>query len=294
MDIFVSELEKLNELGKIREGLNSYKISDILETLEHKGFGDTPDKIILQCLAGIISKTAKTKDILALDPQNVKINFDKLIGSLEKSIDFLSTELNMFSRDFSPHSHQIVPLTFFFSKVNTPSEQQSKIIKQWFWKTSFSKRYSASTDSRVNEDIAFFDKIVANDYLDIKKYYYTIDEKTLINQKFTKNSPFIRTFLLLLAIKSTLNLINGNKIDLGVSLSKYNLKEYHHIFPRNFLKNKEIPAEKINSLCNFCILPSDANKIISNKAPSERLSEKPTFRIFQLCCLNLTWHSIVI
>jgi len=245
------------------------KISEILETLDQKGFGDTPDKIILQCLSGIISKTAKTKDILALDPQNVKINFDKLMESLEKSIDFLSTELNMFSRDFLPHSHQIVPLTFFFSKVNTPSEQQSKIIKQWFWKTSFSKRYSASTDSHVNEDIAFFDKIVANDYSDIKKYYYTIDEKTLINQKFTKNSPFIRTFLLLLAIKSPLNLINGNKIDLGVSLSKYNLKEYHHIFPRNFLKNKGIPTEKINSLCNFCFLPSDANKIISNKAPSD-------------------------
>ena len=27
MDFFVSELEKLNELGKIREGLNSYKYS---------------------------------------------------------------------------------------------------------------------------------------------------------------------------------------------------------------------------------------------------------------------------
>lgn len=244
------------------------KIDDVLDILDQKGFGETPEKIILQCLSGIIQETAKTKDILDLEPQVVKLNFEKLKESLEKAIDYLSTELNMFSRDFLPHSHQIVPLTFFFSKINTPSGQQSKIIKQWFWKTSFSKRYSASTDAHMNEDIAFFNKIIANDFSDINKYNYTINENTLINQEFTKNSPFVRGFLLLLAQKAPLNLVNGNKIDLGDALSKYNLKEYHHIFPRNFLKNNGVESEKISSLCNFCFLPSDSNKNISNKAPS--------------------------
>ncbi|TLD43140.1 MAG: hypothetical protein JETT_0575 [Candidatus Jettenia ecosi] len=64
-------------------------------------------------------------------------------------------------------------------------------------------------------------------------------------------------------------MVNGNKIDLGIALSKYNLKEYHHIFPRNLLKSKGIDSGEINSLCNFCFLPSDSNKKISNKAPSE-------------------------
>ena len=245
------------------------KINETLETLEQKGFGETPEKIILQCLGGMVNKTAKTKDILKLDPKVVTSNFEKLSESLEKSIDFLSTELNMFSRDFLPHSHQIVPLTFFFSKVNTPNQQQSKVIKQWFWRTSFSRRYSASTDTHMNEDILFFEKIIDNNFSDIQKYEYSIDEKTLINQKFTKNNPYVRAFLLLLAQKNPLNLLNSNKVDLGRALSKYNLKEYHHIFPRSFLKNKGMESEKINSLCNFCFLPSDSNKLISNKAPSD-------------------------
>lgn len=245
------------------------ELDHILDVLDSKGFGETPDKIILQCLAGIVEKTTKTRDILELHPDTVRDSMDKLNSSLEKSIDFLSTELHVISRDFLPHSHQIVPLTFFFSNVNTPNQEQSRILKQWFWKTAFSKRYSGSTDMKMNDDIAFFEKVVNGFYSDIQKYSYSIDQSILINQRFTKSSPFARAFLLLLAQKNPLNLVNGNKIDLGTALSKYNSKEYHHIFPRTFLKNKGVEIEKINSLCNFSFLPADANKTISGKSPSD-------------------------
>jgi len=245
------------------------ELDQIKEILDSKGFGETPDKIVLQCLAGIIEETTKTKDILELKPENVRNSMDKLKSSLEKSIDFLSTGLNVTSRDFLPHSHQIVPLTFFFSRVNTPNQEQSKILKQWFWKTSFSRRYSGSTDMKMNDDIAFFEKVVDHDYSDINKYSYSVDKTTLVNQKFSKSSPFARAFLLLLAQKNPLNLVNGNRVDLGVALSEYNAKEYHHIFPRAFLKKKGLETYEINSLCNFCFLPADSNKIIAGKSPSD-------------------------
>jgi len=245
------------------------ELDRMLDTLDSKGFGETPDKIILQCLAGMVEKTTKTRDILELEPETVRNSMDQLNRSLEKCIDFLSTELNVISRDFLPHSHQIVPLTFFFSRVNTPNQEQSKTLKQWFWKTSFSKRYSASTDVKMNDDILFFEKIVNGDYSDIQKYSYSVDKSSLINQRFSKGSPFTRAFLLLLAQKNPLNLANGNKIDLGTALSEYNSKEFHHIFPRTFLRNKGVEAERINSLCNYCFLPADSNKIISGKSPSD-------------------------
>ena len=245
------------------------ELDSIKEILDLKGFGETPDKIILQCLSGIVEKTTRTKDILELRPETVRNNMDKLNSSLEKSIDFLSTELNVISRDFLPHSHQIVPLTFFFSRVNTPNQEQSRTLIQWFWKTAFSKRYSGSTDMKMNDDIAFFEKIVNGDYSDMQKYSYSVDKPTLMSQRFSQSSPYTRAFLLLLAQKDPLNLVNGNKIDLGTALSEYNSKEYHHIFPRTFLKNKGVETEKINSLCNFTFLPADANKTISGKSPSD-------------------------
>jgi len=245
------------------------QIDSILEMLETKGFGDTSEKNILQCIGAIVEKTTKTKDILSLAPHQVKSNIELLTNSLAKAVDFLSTELTIVSRDFLPHAHQLVPLTFLFSQVDTPTRNQSKLIKEWFWKTSFSRRYSGSTDKKMNEDISFFENVANDKYNGITKYIYSIDQRSLIAQQFTKGSPISRAFLLLLAQKQPLNLVNGNRIDIGSSLSTYNRKQYHHLFPRKFLKDKGIDRQKINSICNFCILPSDANKQIGSKAPSD-------------------------
>ena len=244
------------------------KIDEILESLELKGFGETDEKIILQCLSGIIQKTTKTKDILALGPDDVKVNIDILRDSLEKTVDFLSSQLNVVSGDFLPQSHQIIPFAYFFSKVNTPSAMQSKLLKQWFWRTSFSLRYSGATDIRLNQDLVFFDKLIEGVATGLEDYSYVLTEKALVNTAFTKANVYTRSFILLLSQNAPLDLTNGNRIDIGKTLSKYNLKEYHHIFPKAFLKERGIPNDKINSICNFCFLPSASNKRIAKSAPS--------------------------
>jgi len=245
------------------------KLDDILEILDQKGFGDTDEKIILQCLSAFIKKTTKTKDILSLDPAVVKNNIDRLRESLEKAIDFLSTELNVISSDFLPQSHQLIPFTYFFSCVEKPSAAQNKILKRWFWRTSFSLRYQGATDIRLNQDILFFDQIVDGHFDGLDKYSPTLSELALTTPVFSKTNVYTRSLLLLLAQKKPLDLMNSRKIDLGKALSKFNRKEYHHIFPQAYLRERGVPDTKINSICNFCFLPADSNKKITSKAPSD-------------------------
>jgi len=45
------------------------------------------------------------------------------------------------------------------------------------------------------------------------------------------------------------------------------------VFPRAYLKKREVPPERINSLCNFCFLTADSNKKISSKSPAEYFVE---------------------
>jgi hypothetical protein len=187
---------------------------------------------------------------------------------MEKAIDFLATQLKV-TGDFLPHVQQLIPLTFFFSRVNCASSIQSKYLKQWFWKTAFSRRYSAQTDDKLDADIAYFEQLIDGNFDGASKYNYTITAEQLAKQSFTKSSPLVRAFLVLLAQNRPVDLAHGGRVDLGSALSKYNSKEYHHIFPRAHLKKREFPPEKINSLCNFCFLTADSNKKISNKAPSD-------------------------
>ena len=66
-----------------------------------------------------------------------------------------------------------------------------------------------------------------------------------------------------------LDLLNGNKIDIDHALSEYNRKQYHHIFPNAYLKKRLFSRDEIFSVVNFCFLPADSNRKISQKAPSD-------------------------
>jgi len=70
-------------------------------------------------------------------------------------------------------------------------------------------------------------------------------------------------------VKVTHDLVKGTKVDLDKALSEYNRKEYHHVFPNAFLKKQGHSRDKIFSIVNFCFLPSDSNKKISRKSPSD-------------------------
>lgn len=244
-------------------------LNDLRETLDAKGFGDLPDKVILQCLGAILAGDARTKTILALDADKVRAQFETVGAAISSAIDFLCTDFKIQSLELLPHLQQIVPLAFFYNTISTPSGDQITTLRKWFWKTAFSRRYAAQTDDKINSDIAFAKRLASGDSSGIGAYSSEITKDMLTKLKFTKSHPYTRALLLLLAQKSPLNLTNGAAIDLGEALSGYNRKEYHHIFPQAFLKGRGIPTDKINTLCNFCFLPAGSNKKISQKQPSD-------------------------
>ena len=242
---------------------------NIYDLLETKDFGNFKEKLILQCFSGILSESTKTKDILNLNPKEVQSKTPTVINSIKKAIDLLSTEFNIKTDEFLPKPQQFVGLVYLFSKIIRPSAGQLDAIKKWFWRTSFSNRYSAGTDEKMNEDIAFFKNVVSNNFENLSKYKSELSENIFLKKTLSKNNSWSRATLLLLSTKEPKDLTNGAKIDVGKSLSSFNRKEYHHIFPREFLKTSfSLNTPEINRLVNFCFLSASSNKIISNKAPS--------------------------
>lgn len=245
------------------------KFSEIYESLENKNFGDIKDKILLQCLSAILKQTTKTSEILTLDPELVRNNVELLRKSIEHAIDYISTQFNAKSEDFLPKAQQLVALTYLFSKRNSLTAIQTKFVQSWFWRTSFSDRYSFSTDAKMDEDILFINDLLNNNFDSINKYSSNTTEQILIKQTFSKSNPSVRAILLLLSKSNPLDLTNGHTIDTGEALSNYNKKEYHHVFPNAYLKKAGRKTAEINSICNFCFLPANSNKIITNRKPSD-------------------------
>ncbi len=245
-------------------------IDDLLQELDEKNFGELTQNILLQSLSGVILNDTTTKAITSLSGVQVRDNWNLFCEAIRKTIDYLATELNCKHQDFLPHQQQIVALCKFFSLPQNATANQFQQLKKWFWKTSFSDRYSTGqTTSKMNVDIHTILSIRQNNFVELDKYKYTVTVPELIETKFSKGNPITRASLLLMAQNCPIDLVKNIKIDIATALSKYNRKQYHHVFPAAFLNQQKVPHDKIFNVLNFCFLPADSNRKISKKAPSD-------------------------
>jgi len=246
------------------------KTIELFDELEEKGFGKINQNILLQTLSGLIQNDSTTKAIINLDGNIVRDNWDNYCESLKKSIDFLSTEMLCKNIDFLPYQQQLGGLIKFFSISGIPTPDDFEALKRWFWRSSFSNRYSSGmTTAKINSDIGLVQNIRNHNYEGVEEYKVTVTEIDLIKTKFSKANSTTRAMLLLLAQFAPKDLVKNIAIDLDASLSKYNRKEFHHVFPNAHLKAIGVEKERIFSLVNFCFLPSDSNKKISKRSPSD-------------------------
>jgi len=245
----------------------------LMEELEEKGFGNIKHKILLQIISGVIQHSTKTKEILNLTGKEVRDNWTNVVEAIRKAIDFLSTDLQCAHLDFLPLHQQLICISKFFNEIDKPNSEQLKILRQWFWKTSFSKRYSSGqTSAKMDSDIENVMLLKNGDMHAFDDYKYDVTVPMLNSTKFSKGNPLTRAFLLMMAQFKPVDLIKNQKIDLEKALSQYNRKEYHHIFPESFLKDRDIPRDKIFCVVNFCFLSSESNKKITKKSPSDYFS----------------------
>ena len=94
---------------------------------------------------------------------------------------------------------------------------------------------------------------------------------------FRLNSVASRAFILLLAQNHPSSFISGNKIDLRKVLKAYNRNEFHHIYPRNYLKTSGQENGFEEFLFREYLHPSKAdNNLISGVAPSEYRKKMPS------------------
>jgi len=263
-------------------------IKDINSTLEHENFGKIDDKRMLQCIGALVGGSARTEDIQKLNAKSVRAVIPKLEESLRRSIDFLRNTYNVYSERMLPQSHQLVPLVYFFAQVKYPDQSQARHINRWFWGSSFATRYSGATDTRLNEDIAYFKAVAKGEYGGLRDHLQGIGLFTFRNYRYSLNSPITRAYLLLLAQRSPRDLLYGNPVPIDKALASLNQKELHHVFPRDYLIGKGMGRDADN-LCNICLLPAHVNKEISNRPPSDYLfGNSPTERLLVVASRKVT------
>ncbi|MEQ9106323.1 MAG: DUF262 domain-containing protein [Limnobacter sp.] len=245
-----------------------------LKEIKYEGISSS---VVLSLLALLLSrsKECKRKTILALDKQSIIDNWDSVISALEDSVDYLRTTYRIPVSQLLPYDSLLVPFAYFFH-VNRgkPDGYQRKYLEEFFWRISLSSRYSSATESKLAQDIKRIDLILDGnrpDYSDIKVHLDS--PQTLIDTNFSAGNSYCKAVLCLLAYQEPKDFQDNGKVILDNSWLKVaSSKNYHHFFPKAYLKNKTVLNS--NSLVNITFVSDHLNKRkIGAKAPSQYIAD---------------------
>lgn len=260
------------------------RVSTINEKFDQEGFGELHETIYTQSFALILQDKCTTLAELSLETEAVRSSWDKVIRAINLAVDFASSNLGVKRAGFLPYRGVVPVLAYFFYHSDTPaiSADLRNVLWNWFWSVTLSERYSSTSPSRMAEDAALLREALAGKKVEFA-YPSKVTPASVHRVRMTQGSSALRNAVLcLLAIKNPLNFKSGGPVNLwDPFFSDLKKTERHHVFPVGYLK-KQGHADRVHRVANFCFIPSDLNKEIGSRAPSDYLSvyqeKNPDFR----------------
>ena len=250
------------------------KYKDLMKELTNIGYETISPSSILQAMSLIISKSKECKrsTILKLDKNSFIDAWDKVIDALKSAVDYLRTFYGIPVSKLLPYNSILVPFTYFFYKNgDKPIGLQKELLRDFFWRVSLSGRYSSSVETKLSQDIKRIDKILEDKD---PSYDWAIDvspEFIFRNGWFSAGRSYVKAILCLYAAQVPRSFDDGSKVNIENNwLNRANSRNYHHFFPKAYLKGRGYSDEKINNVVNITIVDSFLNKNrIRDNPPSE-------------------------
>lgn len=261
--------EEFDLLEKFRD------LRDDLSDFGFAGVGDDTD-LILSCAAGILAKEPGPEMLLNLNGSDVRAQFPRVEQGIRGAIDFLRTQLKVMHLKLLPYPSMLIPLAVFFAEPEGKDvvydAETYRRLRRWFWRTCFSGRYSSQTRKTTIHDIQQVELMKDGRPNTFGEIDVKVDE-TFFASSFRVGAAATKTFVLMLSNNSPRSLLSGKAIDLDRVLQSYNRSEFHHTYPRAFLRDLGHDDASINMLANFCFLSAAENRSIGRKRPSAYVKE---------------------
>ena len=283
--------ERINRAGtelNLFELLSAWSWSDDFDLIEkfralqdeisEHGFEELVDDRDLQlriCAAVITGETSPNK-ILDLQGDDIRNQFVSIEKGILGAIDFLKRELGVEHYKMLPFPGVLVPLSTFFATDLADgvaySDLQKRTIIKWFWRSVFTRRFSAGVTERQASDIVEMKKLLADENHEFRfpRFEIKIDFE---KNGFSAGTANSKVLILMLANQKPHSFLSGSMIDTSKVLKKGSRHEFHHIFPKKYLEGVGISSREANSLANICFLIRSDNNQIKNKPPADYFDE---------------------
>jgi hypothetical protein len=231
--------------------------------LEDAGYDTISDTTVLQSIAANINKQVRAKDILKLDRDAVIDSWPIVKEAIFTAVDYIRADLRVPVSRLLPYDSILVPFAYFFIRKNgqAPSPTQDRLLKQYFWWSSLSSRFSSAAESKIAQDIVRMDDILAERLPSYtgEELRLTIDD--LRWRGFRANDAFCKAILCLYAYHEPKSFKSNSLVTLDNSwLRTSKSKNFHHFFPKAYLAKVGFDEDHANSVLNITLVDDYLNK----------------------------------
>lgn len=254
----------------------SKEYETLLDVLRDASYDTLSPTVVLQAVSTILRGECTRRDIL-------NIRKDDFIEIWPKAIDAILSAVGYFRDCFRipvsrllPYHALLVPFGYFYYKQNEkPTADQARFLQDFFWRASLGGRYTYALESRLAADVKRVDKILAGD---LPEYDWPVDTSRDFIEKngwFSAGRSYIKALLSVLAFLEPKSFSDNSIVRISNDwLQRANSKNYHHFFPRAFLKKQGVTSPEPNHIANITIVDDYLNKRkIRDRAPSAYLRE---------------------
>lgn len=241
--------------------------------LEDADFETIPAMTILQCVSACMVGRIRRNDILKLKKDDFIRIWQNVSASIFTAVDYIRTVLRIPVSQLLPYNTLLVPLVYFFFKNENqpPTAVQNKLLAQLFWWAAISNRYSSGVETKIAKDLERVDEILKENPPSYRGEEVSLTLDNLRYRWFSTGDAFCKAILCLYAFFIPRSFNNDSLVKIDNSWLKTSTsRNYHHFFPRAFLRNKGVPDWQANSVLNITIVDDHLNKhAIRAKAPAD-------------------------
>ena len=254
----------------------SEKYSKLIGELGQFDYESVTGQIILQLIALILKKDCKRQTILRLKKDAFITTWPKAVDSIKEAVIHLQNVIRVPVSHLLPYISLVIPFAYFFYyHPQRPNRNQASELENFFWQCSLSDRYSSAVDSKLAQDIKRINQILKNQS---PKYDWEIDvspKYILDNGGFNTGTSFIKAILCIMAYQRPLSFHDKRIVSIRNGwLKRSDSKNYHHYFPRSFLRRNGVDDSFANNVVNITIVDDYLNKReIGAKPPSKYMKK---------------------
>lgn len=239
-------------------------------------YGTIPDIVILQAISAIMVKESSKKAILGLKKDAFIDAWPAAEEATKAAVDYFRSYFKIPVSQLLPYKALLVPFSYFFhNHPNRPTGEMQKQLVELFWRVSLGGYYSQSLESRLAQDIRRVDVILKGG---VPTYDYPVDtrkEFVLENGLFNTGRSFIKAILCVLAAKRPKSYRDNAEVIIGNDwLKQANSRNYHHFFPRAYLRREHVEERLANHIGNISLVDDFLNKReIRDRKPSDYMAK---------------------